>query len=135
LIGLMRSLISPLILVVLRKLLNAISISPLKRMGLNRIGGGYIVFMNPPYGREISKWVRKAYEESLKGVVVVCLVPARTDTRWWWDYCMKGEIRFIKGGLKFRGRNKEGLIVNNSATFPSAVVIFNNGKREEVNNG
>ncbi len=75
------------------------------------------VFMNPPYGQAIKKWMQKAYEESLKGAVVVCLVPSRTDTRWWHDYAMKGKIRFIKGRLKF-GESR------NSAPFPSAVVIL-----------
>lgn len=82
------------------------------------------VWMNPPYGHQISKWVKKAYEESLQGATVVCLLPSRTDTRWWWDYCMKGEIRFIKGRLKFKGKNLEGKEVNYPATFPSAIVIF-----------
>lgn len=74
-------------------------------------------WMNPPYGREIIKWMKKAHEESLKGSTVVCLVPARTDTKWWWEYAMKGEIRFIRGRLKFGG-------CKNSAPFPSAIVIF-----------
>jgi phage N-6-adenine-methyltransferase len=74
-------------------------------------------WMNPPYGREIGKWVKKAYESSLEGATVVCLLPSRTDTKWWHDYCMKGEIRLVKGRLKF-GDSK------NSAPFPSAVVIF-----------
>ena len=47
------------------------------------------VFMNPPYGREIGRWVKKAWEESLKGALVVCLLPARVDTRWWHDYARK----------------------------------------------
>ncbi len=59
-------------------------------------------WMNPPYGRGIGKWVKKAYESSLTGSTVVCLLPARTDTRWWHDYCMKGEIRLVKGRLKVR---------------------------------
>lgn len=75
------------------------------------------VWMNPPYGRNIGKWVKKAYESSLNGATVVCLLPSRTDTAWWHDYCMKGEIRFIRGRLKF-GNSK------NSAPFPSVVVIF-----------
>jgi len=75
------------------------------------------VFMNPPYGREIGAWLKKAYESSLEGATVVCLVPARTDTRWWHAYCMKGEIRFVKGRLKFNDGP-------NSAPFPSAVVVF-----------
>ncbi len=76
-----------------------------------------ICWMNPPYGRVIGEWVKKAYESSLDGATVVCLVPARTDTRWWHEYCMKGEIRFVKGRLKF-GDSKD------SAPFPNAVVIF-----------
>jgi phage N-6-adenine-methyltransferase len=42
-------------------------------------------WMNPPYGREIGIWVRKAYLESTNGALVVCLLPARTDTRWFHD--------------------------------------------------
>jgi phage N-6-adenine-methyltransferase len=79
--------------------------------------GKVACWMNPPYGREIGKWVQKAYESAQKGATVVCLLPSRTDTRWWHDYCVKGEIRFIRGRLKF-GCQK------NSAPFPSAVVIF-----------
>jgi len=74
-------------------------------------------WMNPPYGREIGKWMGKALAESKKGAVVVCLVPSRTDTRWWHDYAMQGQITFIRGRLKF-GNAK------NSAPFPSAVVVF-----------
>ena len=87
-------------------------------------GGGLLedwvgrCWMNPPYGRGIGKWVQKAYEESLKGTLVVCLLPSRTDTKWWHDYVMKAkEICFIKGRLKFGG-------AKNSAPFPSCVVIF-----------
>ena len=74
-------------------------------------------WMNPPYGREIGKWMKKALESSRNGATVVCLVPARTDTAWWHDYAMKGEIEFIRGRLKF-GNSK------NSAPFPSAIVVF-----------
>ena len=74
-------------------------------------------WMNPPYGRGIDKWIEKAYRESLLGITVVCLVPARTDTRWWHDYCIKGTIRFIRGRIKFVGAKE-------NAPFPSAVVIF-----------
>ena len=76
-----------------------------------------VCWMNPPYGREIGLWMRKAYESALAGATVVCLVPARTDTAWWHDYAMRGEIRFIKGRLKFGG-------CKNSAPFPSAIVVF-----------
>jgi len=75
------------------------------------------VFLNPPYGREIGAWLRKAWESSKRGAIVVCLVPCRTDTSWWHDYCMKGEILFVRGRLKFGA-------AENSAPFPSAVVIF-----------
>ena len=74
-------------------------------------------WMNPPYGRTIARWMCKAWEESLRGATVVCLVPARTDTAWWHDYAMKGQIRFLRGRLKF-GNAKH------SAPFPSAVVVF-----------
>ena len=76
-----------------------------------------VCWMNPPYGREIAHWVKKAYESSLAGATVVCLLPARTDTRWWHDYCMKGQITFIKGRLKFGGSKT-------NAPFPSALVVF-----------
>ena len=75
------------------------------------------IWLNPPYGRTIKDWMRKAKLESLRGATVVCLVPARTDTNWWWDYCIDYEVRFIKGRLKF-GNQK------NSAPFPSAVVVM-----------
>ena len=82
--------------------------------------GGYKVFCNPPYGREIGKWVEKGYKESQKqNTTVVMLLPARTDTKWFHDYCLKGEIEFIRGRLKF-GDSK------NSAPFPSMIVVFNN---------
>lgn len=74
-------------------------------------------WMNPPYGKEIGRWMKKAYESSQEGATVVCLVPSRTDTKWWHDYAMKGQITFIKGRLKF-GNSK------NSAPFPSAVIVF-----------
>ena len=77
-----------------------------------------VVWMNPPYGREIKKWVKKAYESALSGALVICLVPARTDTEWWHSYVnFAAEVRFVKGRLKFGGST-------NSAPFPSAVVIF-----------
>lgn len=84
--------------------------------GLSRRWAGR-VWMNPPYGRTIGQWMRKAYESSLSGALAVCLVPARTDTAWWHDFATKGKVRFIRGRLKF-GSHK------NSAPFPSALVIF-----------
>jgi len=75
------------------------------------------VFMNPPYGRAIGKWVRKAWEESLTGTLVVCLLPARVDTRWWHQYAHKGHVYFLQGRLRFG-------VARNSAPFPSAIVTF-----------
>lgn len=75
-----------------------------------------ICWMNPPFN-EKGKWVEKAYRESLKGATIICLLPARTNTNWWHDYCMKGEVRFIRGRPKFKGA-KYGL------PQPLAVVIF-----------
>lgn len=74
-------------------------------------------WMNPPYGEVIPKWIQKAWESSFGQATVVCLVPARVDTGWWWDYCRHGEIRFLRGRLKFGGGD-------NAAPFPSAVVVF-----------
>lgn len=84
--------------------------------GLLKDWGEERVFMNPPYGRAIGEWVKKAHESN---TLVVCLLPARTDTRWWHEYVIGGgaEVRFIKGRLKFGGSK-------NSAPFPSAVVIY-----------
>ena len=86
--------------------------------GLNKSWAGERVFMNPPYGREIGKWIHKAWRSSLLPyTLVVCLLPARTDTRWFHKYCTKGMIWFIKGRLKF-GDNE------NPAPFPSMITIF-----------
>ena len=77
------------------------------------------VWMNPPYS-EVADWMAKAYASALAGAIVVCLIPSRTDTRWWHDYAMKGEIRFLRGRLRFGD-------ATNSAPFPSAVVVFKDG--------
>lgn len=76
-----------------------------------------VCWMNPPYGDGIGAWVRKARESAEQGATVVCLVPARVDTGWWWDNCWQGEVRFIRGRLKFGGGST-------GAPFPSAIVIF-----------
>jgi hypothetical protein len=75
-------------------------------------------FVNPPYGRQISKWIQKGFYESRKGKTVVFLVPSRTDTRWWHKFIMKAdEIWFIEGRLRFSDQK-------NTAPFPSAIAIF-----------
>ncbi len=79
------------------------------------------VWMNPPYGRKIAAFMRKAYEESLAGATVVTLVPSRTDTGWWHRYARRGQIIFLRGRLKFGD-------ASTSAPFPSAIVIFWGGR-------
>ena len=75
-------------------------------------------WMNPPYGRGLYTWVKKAYTESLKHKsTVVCLLPARVDTRWWHDFCNYAEYKFLKGRLKFSNSS-------NAAPFPSVLVVF-----------
>lgn len=81
-----------------------------------------IIWCNPPYGRSIGMWVKKAYESK---ATVVLLVPARTDTKWFHDYVLgKAEVRFVKGRLKFGG-------CKNSAPFPSMLVVY----RKEIKQG
>ena len=90
----------------------------IKENGLLKTWEGYRCYCNPPYGRDITKWVEKAYNENKKGVLVVLLLPARTDTRWFHKYIYnKHEIRFIKGRLKFN----DGKM---SAPFPSMIVVM-----------
>ena len=87
--------------------------------GLAQDWGGHKVFCNPPYGRAIGVWVRKAAEESRKpGTLVVMLIPARTDTAYFHDYIYHKarEVRFIRGRLRF---NDAG-----PAPFPSMIVVF-----------
>lgn len=88
---------------------------------------GGVIWMNPPYGRKIGNWVKKAKEAAQQGkATVVCLLPARTDTAWWHDYVMKAdEIRLIRGRLKF-GDGK------GSAPFPSAIVVFKKGLASKI---
>jgi phage N-6-adenine-methyltransferase len=76
-----------------------------------------ICWMNPPYGKDMKKWVRKAWDAAGKGATVVSLLPARTNSNYWHDYCFKGEVRFLRGYIKF-GNAKQGL------KAPLAVVVF-----------
>lgn len=94
--------------------------------GLARDWGEYeaTVWCNPPYGREIEEWILKAWEASQKGAVVVMLIPARTDTDYWHRYVMSAdEIRFIRGRVRFGN-------AENSAPFPSALVVFRDRGRK-----
>ena len=86
----------------------------------DRISGNWElekVWLNPPYGRVIGEWAKKSYQHYLDGGTVIMLLPSRTDTKWFHNYCIKGEIEFIKGRLKF-GNSL------NSAPFPSMIVKF-----------
>lgn len=82
---------------------------------------GGAVWCNPPYGRNIYKWVQKASYEAKKGTTVVMLLPASTDTKWFHEMIYtKAEVRFVQGRLKFKSDGKE----KDRATFPSMIVVF-----------
>lgn len=86
---------------------------------------GEVCFMNPPYGREIGKWVAKAHQEAERGATVVALIPARTDTAYWHDHIQgKAEVRFVRGRIKFE--RPDG--VRDPAPFPSAVIVWRSSK-------
>jgi len=86
--------------------------------GLKSEWSPFRCWMNPPYGREISKWMKKAFTESQRGALVVCLIPSRTDTKWWHNWVMKSsEVRFVSGRINFSTSK-------NSAPFPSCIVIY-----------
>jgi site-specific DNA-methyltransferase (adenine-specific) len=92
--------------------------------GLKQDWSKDVCWMNPPYGRQQIKWIQKAYQESLKGATVVCLIPARPDTIVWHEYIFPyAEVRFIKGRISFVG-------AESGALFPSALVIF--GKNADI---
>lgn len=91
--------------------------------GLAQPWAPHKVFLNPPYGREIGKWVKKAWEESQAGALVVCLLPARTDTAWFHNYVLRADgLRFLRGRLHFNGRGP--------APFPSMIAVFYSRKEE-----
>ena len=80
-----------------------------------------VVYVNPPYGKEIGRWARKCYESAAAGATVVLLIPARTDTAYWHDWVMRAaELRFVRGRLTFAG-------AAGAAPFPSAVAVFRPG--------
>jgi site-specific DNA-methyltransferase (adenine-specific) len=87
--------------------------------GLSQPWAPHIAFCNPPYGRELPRWLEKAHQESLLGATCVCLVPAYTDTAWWHDIAAQGEIRLVRNRLYFE-RDGE----RRRSPFASAVIIF-----------
>lgn len=100
-----------------------------KENGLVTSWGNNIVWLNPPYGEgkgSIKDWVKKAYLESTTGATVVMLIPARTNTNWFHDYCLKyAEVRFVRGRVKFGG-------ATHGLPQPLCLVIFkpNRGNNE-----
>lgn len=87
-------------------------------------------FMNPPYGKDIKQWIVKAHQESLQAKTIVCLIPARTETKWFkicWDHA--DYICFIYGRLKFEG-TESGTTV---APFPSAIAVFGDQEQRDLN--
>lgn len=79
------------------------------------------VWMNPPYGRGISVWIEKAYEEArMHADVVACLLPARTDTQYFHNICVKGNIYLIEGRITFEVKG----VPSDAAPFPSMIVVF-----------
>lgn len=85
-----------------------------------------VCWCNPPYGRKLGEWVKKAAESAC---TVVMLIPARTDTKWFHDYVYgKAEVRFLRGRVKFGGS------VHN-APFPSMIVVFEGQKHRNTGNG
>jgi hypothetical protein len=88
---------------------------------------GMVNYVNPPYGKEIRKWIKKGFQEHLQEKTVVFLLPSRTDTDWWHEYIMKAhEIRFIRGRLRFDDQR-------NLAPFPSAIAVFKSKKYGKPN--
>lgn len=89
--------------------------------GLSKSWCGERVFMNPPYGKEIYAWTRKAREEQSRGVLVVGLLPASTDLKWWHeDVVGYAEVRYIRGRVRFL----TGGPYRASGFFPSVVVVW-----------
>jgi site-specific DNA-methyltransferase (adenine-specific) len=94
---------------------------------ISQLGENKAAWMNPPYGRGIDKWVKKAFDEAQKGATIIALLPARTDTSWFHNYIHnKHEVRFLKGRIKFVG-------APSSAPFPSMIVIFKSKKEKFIN--
>ena len=90
--------------------------------GLKQSWQGETVWCNPPYGRQIRKWIQKADDEAKNGTTTVMLIPARTDTKWFRDFVYgKYEIRFIRGRLYYC---VGGVPYKWNAAFPSMLVIF-----------
>ncbi len=88
---------------------------------------GLYHFMNPPYGRTIGKWIRKAADSADAGAIVYAVIPCRTDARWWGDVMRATEIRFIKGRLHYDD-------APNAAPFPSCIVVWGTPRKPGFEN-
>lgn len=92
--------------------------------GLAQDWAGEVCWMNPPYGPDLPRWMRKAFQsargEGKPGATVVCLVPARTHAKWFHAYCPQAEVRFLRGRLRFDNADHE-------APFAQLVIIFRPG--------
>jgi len=88
------------------------------------------VFMNPPYGRAIGRWLEKARHEHFKnGLTVACLLPARVDTAWFQDLVLwQAELRWIRSRLAF-DRVGEKL---EPALFPSVIAVYTKARHREL---
>jgi len=97
----------------------------IKDNGLLQNWNNDIIFMNPPYGGQTGRWIQKAYNESLKGAVVVCLIVSATDRSYWHEFIFPfaSEIRWIRGRLRFKGGET-------TAPFANAIIIFDNKKKD-----
>lgn len=92
---------------------------------------GNRLWMNPPYGRALSKWMARTHAEWLNGLDITCLIPARTDTAYWHDYVMQAdEIRFVRGRIRFLDESGQA---TNAAPFPSAIIRFTQTIVEHLN--
>lgn len=87
-----------------------------------------VCWMNPPYGREMVAWLKRAEAEKANGVTTVALIPSRTNTGWWHDIVMPNEVRFVRGRPKF-GNADQGL------PWPLAVVVFRSNDQADPQNG
>lgn len=86
--------------------------------GLKQVWAPRRCWMNPPYGRDIIRWVRKAYMESQEGALVVGLLPASTDTMWWHEWVQgKAEVRFVRGRITFVGEGGQ-------SPHPHAIAVW-----------
>ena len=90
-------------------------------------------FVNPPFGRELPKWIAKSYEESQRGIIVAMLIPVRPDTLAWHKYILPyAKILFIKGRITFLDQRKGVKPHANPAFFPSSLVVFGNINNKSI---